>query len=89
MPLGPVVLPQSITQEAEDERLKKRFGVEYLPEVDKRHNLVGLTQSEGASGPDRARRGAKVFLLLLLLGLAGAGYVAYSQGMLDKLLGGM
>ena len=87
-PIGALALPQSITQEAEDERLRKRFGVEQLPNLDKVHSLVGLTTSEGADGPDRARRGLKIFLLLVIQALAGGGYFAWSEGLLDSIIAG-
>ena len=48
-PLGPVMLPQSMTGEAEEESLKRRFGVEQLPEVDKKHSLLRLTDSGPSS----------------------------------------
>lgn len=85
-PSGPVVLPQSITQEAEDERLRKRFGVEQLPEIDKLHSSVRVTTSEGAFGPDRKRMGLKILFVLFALLIVGAGAYLHQQGALDAFL---
>lgn len=65
-PLGPVVLPRSITQEAEEESLKGRFGVEKLPEVAQRNTLVTVADSAGQSGPERTA-GGKLRLVLVLV----------------------
>lgn len=65
-PLGPVVLPRSITQEAEEESLKGRFGVEKLPEVGQRNTLVTVADSAGQSGPERTA-GGKLRLVLVLV----------------------
>lgn len=65
-PLGPVVLPRSITQEAEEESLKGRFGVERLPEVTQRNTLVTVADSAGQSGPERTA-GGKLRLVLVLV----------------------
>ncbi len=85
----PVALPQSITQAEEEESLKKRFGVEALPEVGHVHDNVRMTQSAGLEGPDRKK--GKMALIALLLLLAGGGvllFFAHQNGMLDKLLQG-
>ena len=87
-PLGPVVLPRSITQEAEEERLKERFGVDHLPEVQEVNSLVRMTESQGTLGPDRARRRMMLVLLVVLLLVAGAAFVLHKQGMLKGVLGG-
>lgn len=87
-PMGPVVLPRSITQEAEEERLKERFGVDHLPEVQEVNSLVRMTESQGTLGPDRARRRLMIVVLLVLLVGGAAGYYAYKQGMLKGVLGG-
>ncbi len=85
-----MVLPQSITQEAEDESFRRRFGTEEAIDFERRHNNVHLMQSGGASGPDIRRRGAAVLVVLLLL--AAAAYVVHTQigfeALLQKLKGG-
>ncbi|MBL4846385.1 MAG: hypothetical protein JKY65_12730 [Planctomycetes bacterium] len=58
-----------------------RLGVDHLPDLDRRHGSVRVTQSQGADGPDRRRTGLKVFLFLLLLAGVGAG-VAWKMGYL-------
>jgi len=80
-----VVLPQSITQEAEGDSLRKRFGTEGLPEFRAHDDRVQLHESAGAHGPDRyvRRRVIYVMLLLLLAAAAGADYV-YTQPELRK-----
>jgi hypothetical protein len=82
-----VVLPQSITQEAEKDSLKKRFGTEGLPDFTARDDRVQLRESAGAHGPDRyvRRRVLVVLVLLLLAAGAGAAYV-YTQPELRKQL---
>lgn len=87
-PLGPVVLPRSITQEEEEERLKSRFGVDHLPELQEVNSLVRMTESQGTLGPDRSRRKLMVVVLVVVLALAGGAAVAHSQGLLNGLLGG-
>lgn len=83
-----MLLPRSITQEAEEERLKGRFGVDQLPEVQEVNSLVRMTESQGTLGPDRTRRRAKVVVLLLLVAIAGGLAYAHSRGLLAGLLGG-
>ena len=70
--IGQVVLPRSITQEAEEDSLKRRFGSESLPDITGKAPILQVAQSVGEAGPDRARRGMKVGLVLFLLLLAGA-----------------
>ena len=87
-PIGAISLPQSITSSEADEHLKKRFGVEQLPEVDARHSKVTLTQSEGIGGPSRTGKSMLVVAVLLLLG-GGAAllFFAHKNGQLDQWLG--
>jgi hypothetical protein len=85
IPIQAIALPQSITSEEEGNELKDRLGVESLPDLDRRHNSVQVTQSRGASGPDRRRIGLKVFLVLLILAGIGAA-VAWQMGMLEGVL---
>ena len=85
-PIAAVTLPQSITQEEENSELRSRFGVDSLPSIDKKHASLQLAQSAGATGPDRARKGLKVLLILVGLAALVAG-AAYSMGMLDSVLG--
>ncbi|HBP23007.1 MAG TPA: hypothetical protein DEA08_35190 [Planctomycetes bacterium] len=84
-PIAAVTLPQSITQEEENSELRSRFGVDSLPSIDKKHASLQLAQSAGATGPDRARRGLKIFLMLVVMAAIGVG-VAYSMGVLDPYL---
>ncbi len=84
-----MILPQSITQEAEDENFKKRFGTEEVIDFEKRHGAVHLMQSAGATGPDIKRKGAALLLFLLLLA-AGAYAIHVKIGfpaLLEKLGG--
>lgn len=85
VPIGAVALPQSITSEEEGNELKSRLGVESLPDLDRRHGSVKVTQSRGASGPDRRRIGLKIFLVLLVLAAIGLG-VAWQMGMLEGVI---
>ncbi|MCO5171074.1 MAG: hypothetical protein M9894_32520 [Planctomycetes bacterium] len=85
-PLGAVLLPRSITQEAEEERLKERFGVDHLPEVQAVNSLVRMTESQGTLGPDRARRRLIIVVLLLLAAAAGGAAFAHQRGLLQGLL---
>lgn len=85
VPIGAVSLPQSITSEEEGQELKNRFGVESLPELDRRHGSVRVTQSRGAGGPDRRRTGLKVLAVLLVLAAAGLA-VAWKMGLLAAYL---
>ena len=85
MPIGAVALPQSITSEEEGQELKSRLGVEVLPDLDRRHGSVRVTQSRGAAGPDRRRIGLKVLVVLLILTAIGAG-VAWQMGLLEGLI---
>ncbi|MBX3466168.1 MAG: hypothetical protein KF878_04620 [Planctomycetes bacterium] len=85
-PLGAVLLPRSITQEAEEERLKERFGVDHLPETQAVNSLVRMTESQGTLGPDRSRRRLLLLVLVLLAGAAGALYFAHERGLLQGLL---
>ncbi len=88
-PLGPIALPQSITAAEGQEHLRKQFGVEQLPDMDKRHGNVMVTQSEGVGGPIRSPKTMLVLALLLLL--IGGGvllYFANANGSLGKLLQG-
>ena len=88
VPLAGVALPQSITQEEENDRLKERFGVESLPDRVQTHTKVQLHQSAGAGGPDRARKSmVLIALLILLIGGGVLAYFAYQKGGLDQLLG--
>jgi hypothetical protein len=81
-----VLLPRSITQEAEEERLKERFGVDHLPTVKEVNSLVRLQESQGAQGPDRRRGKLLMFIVVVLLLAAGGAYYAHTQGMLAGLL---
>lgn len=81
VPIGAVALPQSITSSEEGEELKDKFGVESLPELDKRHQSVRVTQSRGALGPDRKRLGVKIALVILVLAAIG-GAVAWKMGLI-------
>lgn len=88
-PLGPIALPQSITGAEADEHLKKRFGVDSLPELDKHHTKVTLTTSMGVGGPVRSAKSMVLIALFLLL--VGGGillFFAKQNGTLDKLLQG-
>lgn len=80
-----MALPQSITSEEEGHELKSRLGVDSLPDLDRRHGSVEVTQSRGASGPDRRRTGLKVFLVLLVLTGIGLG-VAWQMGLLEGVI---
>lgn len=82
-----MLLPRSITQEAEEERLKGRFGVDHLPAVKEVNSLVRMTESQGTHGPDRRRGKLVMIVLVLLLLVAGGAYYAHTQGMLAGALG--
>ncbi|MGE0707611.1 MAG: hypothetical protein AB7N76_08085 [Planctomycetota bacterium] len=82
MPITNVVLPQSITQEEEEEDLKRAFGVDSLPSIDRQHGRVKLAQSQGATGPDRRRAGLKLLLVLALIALAAGAFYAWKQGLI-------
>jgi len=89
-PLGAVILPKSMTQEAEGENFKKRFGVEQAVDLTQRHGKVQLTDSMGALGPDIKKKGLAALLFLLLVAV-----VAYAihvkigfPALLEKLTGG-
>jgi hypothetical protein len=88
-PLGPVALPQSITGAEAEEHLKRTFGVDALPEVERRHHRVMVTQSAGVGGPVRSAKSMILSAILLLLG-GGAVllYFAKQNGTLDSLLQG-
>ena len=74
-PITSVALPKSITQEAEENKFRDRFGVEGATMGKQRHGNVVLNSSGGTSGPDRARTGMKITLVLVVLGgLAAAGF---------------
>lgn len=83
-----MVLPRSITQEAEEERLKGRFGVDRLPEVQEVNSLVRMTESQGTLGPDRSRGKLAVVLVLVVVAVAAGLAYAHKQGLLAGLLGG-
>jgi hypothetical protein len=88
-PLGPIALPQSITSAEGEEHLRKKFGVEQLPDMGDRHENVRLTQSAGVGGPIRSPRNMLIMALVLLL--IGGGvllYFANANGSLDKILQG-
>lgn len=75
------MLPQSITQEAEEGNFVKRFGVASTADLGGRSGKVVLHQSGGAGGPDRyiRRRKIAIALVLLLVALGGAGYLYWPQ----------
>ena len=71
------------------EDLRRRFGVEELPEISHTHEMVHMRESGGISGPDRSSKGMFFFaFLLLLIGGGALAYYAYTQGMLDQWLPG-
>jgi len=82
-PIDQVALPMSITQEAEEDRLRKRFGREALPDRTAAHDKVVLGRSGGATGPRPMRRwGVTLFVVLLLVGAAVlAFFYLESQGL--------
>lgn len=75
------MLPQSITQEAEEGNFVKRFGASPTFDLGGRSGKVLLQQSGGASGPDRYLRRRKIVIgvLVLLAAAAGAGYAFWPQ----------
>ena len=85
IPISAIALPQSMTSEEEGAELRSRLGVEHIPDLDRRHGSVRVTQSRGAEGPDRKRTGLKVFLLLLVVVGVGVG-VAWKMGYLVGLI---
>ena len=87
--LGPVLLPQSITGGEAEERLKDRFGVDELPEMEQHHARVRVTVSAGTEGPQRMG-GIKLLLILLTIcgAILGGLYYAQSTGLLGKLTEG-
>ncbi|MCA8921466.1 MAG: hypothetical protein KDD82_06625 [Planctomycetes bacterium] len=81
------MLPQSITQEAEDDNFVKRFGAERTADLRGVSGKVVLAQSAGASGPDRYLRRRRLMIAgaVLLLAAGGAAYAFWPQ--IQELLG--
>lgn len=80
-PIEQVVLPQSITQEAEDEQFYLRFGAERSADLRGVSKKVVLAQSAGAGGPDRyiRRRRILIAFVVLLAAVGGAAYLYWPQ----------
>lgn len=71
-PLGQVVLPRSITQEAEEDSLKRRFNTDFVPDVTGKAPILQVAQSAGEGGPVRMGRQRRLALLFLLIVAAAA-----------------
>ncbi|MDC3378990.1 hypothetical protein OAX78_01750 [Planctomycetota bacterium] len=80
-PITSVALPKSITQEAEENRFRDRFGVEGATMGKQQHGNVVLNSSAGTTGPDRMGGGGKtaIAVLLLLIGAAAVGWWLYQN----------
>ena len=90
IPLSHVVLPQSITQEAEEDSLRRRFDTEHLPTLSPLDDRVQLRESAGARGPDRYRRRRLIVFMVFLLIAAGLGaaYVYQNPELRRQYFGG-
>lgn len=79
-------MPQSITQEAEDEQFYRRFGAERSADLSGVSKKVVLAQSAGAGGPDRYIRRRRILITLAVLLVAAGGAAYYYWPQLQDLL---